>query len=282
MTTFGSQNKMKTAELQKLNLVDIGLVLLILMLVFLVGALWVVEPDVSSIPLIKSIGLNVIMLSLTIFAALIYIVGYLSGGLRSLKLVTPTWLIAGIVAIPVWLVYNTFLPLASSTGELASAIQTNILAQFFGVEIFNFIQTVWIFAIVESLVFGILLVFLLDVSKETKGSPAWVPIFLLIVLFSALLHGAIALALDTTGSIEFATVIIHQIVAFAIMGVIFIPFKMSATIAFHQVKNAIALQVNPFLWLILFGFYFAMTYLAIAQSKNKSASLKIATGGFKV
>lgn len=274
MVKFGAQNLKEAKTGVNLDILDVGIVLLFLMLTFLVGSLWNVGATADSIPLIKSIGLNALMLSLSVFCLIIYFLGAVTKSFSSLKLVSPMWIVGGLLAFPVWILYSVFIPITSSTGQvLAQAGTSNILASVFGQAMFDFIQAVFVYGVIESLVLGILLVFFVSISKSTKGAPLLLPSFLVIVCFMALLHGAVALAMDATGSLDFTAVIIHQIVAFAIMGVAFLFLGMSGNVAFHQVKNALALNATPFMWIFLFGFFAVLTFLALrkggAQAKEQ-------------
>jgi len=95
-----------------------------------------------------------------------------------------------------------------------------------------------------------------------------IPVFLFIVGFMAVLHGGIALALDQTGSMDFNAVILHQFVSFTIFGAVFLFFDMASNIAFHQVKNQLALGVGLEYWVFLFVVYGLLTFLASRQSNG--------------
>lgn len=251
-------------ELTKINILDMGLLLLIMMLTFLVSTMWLVEPDLASLPVIKSIGLSSVMLSLAIFSFLVYFTATLTGTMRGLKLVDPRWIVGAVVAVPVWLVYNAFLPVTSATGAVEEGA-SNILISVFGAQTFNFIQAVWVYGFIESVVFGILLIFFLGVSQKTKGAPMIIPVFILVVAFMALLHTSVALALDTTGAINFGAVILHQVVAFTIMGIFFFIFGMAGNIASHQIKNTLALGLPFGFWAVLFIIYGLIAFLALRK-----------------
>lgn len=270
-------------KLVHINILDVGIILIILMLTLFVSSSWLVEPDVSSIPLIKSIGLNITMLVLISLAFVVYLIAGLTKSLPQLKLVDAGWIFGAIIAIPIWLFYNSFLPLASSTGQLVSKVpETNVIVSFFGTTVFNFIQALWVYGFIESVILGILLLFLLGVSKVTKGIGALIPVFVIIVLFMAILHSAVALAIDSTGQLDFGTILIHQTVAFAIMGMVFIVLGMSANIAFHQVKNALALNFGLIFWIALFAFYVLITILALRQSGKVLSMKNMIPGRFGV
>jgi len=163
----------------------------------------------------------------------------------------------------------------------ASSSQANIFISFFGLQAFNFIQGVLVYAPIESLIFGIFLIFFLGISKKSKGSSLLLPSFFAIVIFMSLLHSAIALAIDTTGALDFATVVIHQVVSFSIMGAFFLFLGMAGNIASHQVKNTLALGLPFGFWIILFASFVFYAVLALRLSKT-AVTTKTLSGGLGV
>lgn len=283
--TFPQMGNLNSAQKRtaKVNIIDVGVVLVFFMLAFLVNSLWLVEPDVTSIPLIKSIGLGSVIFGISIFVVVVYLFAMFTGTLGKLKLLTPFYLIAAILSAPIWIFYNIFLPLSSSVATITTTVESgNVLSNFFGPEVFAFIQTVLIFATFESFLFGILLLFFLEVGARTKGTLVLGPVLLLLVLFTSILHGAFALALDVTGQLDFVTVILHQIVAFTIMGVFFIFLGMPGNIVSHQIKNTLALGAPlVFLfWLLLL--YLALTIIAVAQANRSVSLVQVAKKGLGV
>jgi hypothetical protein len=263
MVKFGAQNLKEAKAGVNLDILDVGIVLLFLMLTFLVSANWNAPSDASAV---KSIGLNVTMLALSVFALIIYFIGALTRSFSSLKLVSPMWVVGAVVAFPVWILYSFFIPIASSTGQVLTQVSSaNVLGTVFGQATFDFIQAVFVYGVIESLVLGILLVFFLGISQKTKGSPMLLPAFIVVVLFMGLLHGSVALTMDTSGSLDFTAIILHQVVAFSIMGIGFLFLGMSGNIALHQVKNALALNASVFMWILLFAFFALLTFLALRK-----------------
>ena len=260
-----------------LSIFDLIYVLLILMISILIGASWLVEPSIESIPLIQQIGLSVLMTSLAGISLVFYFIGIFSKRLSPLKIVSPLMLIVGLISLPIWLVYNIFLPLTSSV--LVSEGIQNYLIVFMGVDSFNWLTHVWMFATVESLFLGIMLFFFTVFSNTTKGSPILIPVFLIINGFMALLHTGVAMALQPQG-LDFGVVLTHQFVTFFILSVMFFFAGTAGAISAHQVKNQMALGLGMYYWIALLAIY--LVFFLTTSKQLKSAPLKSAMKTFGV
>lgn len=260
-----------------LTIYDVIFVLVMLMLSVLIGASWLVEPSVESIPLIQQIGLSVLMSSLASLALVFYSLGLFTKRLSPLKIISPFLLIVALISIPIWLTYNMFIPLTSSI--LVSAGIQNYLIVFLGVDTFNWLTHVWMFAVIESIFLGIMLFFFTVFSKTTRGLPILIPVFLIINGFMALLHTGVAMALQPTG-LDFGIVLTHQFVTFFILSGMFFLTGTAGAISSHQVKNQMALGLGAYYWFALFAIY--AIFFIISSRQMKESPLKLARQRFGV
>lgn len=219
------------------------------------------------------------MLALCSVILTFYLIAKYTGVLKSLELTRPVWTLTALISIPIWLF--TFYILPPAGGDLpASAIVPNMVEFFIKPESATIALQVFGFAIVESIIAGILAAFFIGVGKKRaqgnvkKQKYNIIGVILMIAIFMAFLHISLTVKLAEAGVLPPEIMWGHQILSFGLLLIgfaIFNPlFAMVIMVAPHITKNLLVYgSGNTGAWIAAITFFIVMDVMSFFFAKKK-------------